>query len=77
MIFYLGWFAFLCAVTGQVLIIYKRPSAFIAWTIGESILGILAFLRGDYSEFAFFTAYVFFNIVGWVKWQKEAYCTGS
>jgi hypothetical protein len=63
-----GWIASIFALAGQITIIFKNPTAFLLWTVGEGILLFLALRRKSWGEVVFFTLYVLTNIVAYLKW---------
>lgn len=67
---YVSWVGFACALTGQIMIIYKIPFTFVVWNTANIIWLVLAFNRGDGAQTAMFSMYFIANSVAIYKWRE-------
>jgi hypothetical protein len=68
---WVGWIASVFALTGQILMIFKNPWAFVAWSLGEGLLLIVSYKRKQWGEVMFFTVYVVTNLIALYVWSGE------
>ena len=66
----LDWLAFAICVTSNIMVIKRRPLAFLTWTGGNCILIYPAVLDGNWARVGLFVVYSGINVWGWWDWRK-------
>jgi hypothetical protein len=69
---YIGWVATCFGLSGQILMIFESPLAFVTWSVAEGLLLLLALKRKSWGEVSFFTVYVITNLIALAVWTKGA-----
>lgn len=67
---FLDYIAVIICVTSNIMVIKKRPLAFLTWTAGNCILIYLAVLDGNWARVGLFVVYSGINLWGWWDWRK-------
>lgn len=66
----LDWIAVAICVTSNIMVIKKRPFAFLTWTAGNCILIYLAVQDGNWARVGLFVVYSLINLYGFWEWTR-------
>lgn len=68
----LGWLATALSLGGLYIAGRKIIWCWPMWIVGSSIFLVQAFVRQDWPQVALFGGYQVLNVLGWIKWRRNA-----
>lgn len=66
----ISWFNVSLSILGNILVIKKKRSGFMAWIISNIIWIVIDFNAGIYSQVALFIVFTIIAIYGFIKWRE-------
>lgn len=66
----LDFIAVSICIISNIMVIKKRPFAFLTWTGGNCILIYLAIMDQNWARMGLFIVYSLINLYGWRDWTK-------